>query len=103
MVKRLKFEGPANPMDLPTPPEDGSEPPPVDEELKAAQLKMYEDFATSFKKQVEGLAESLQDFRSERARATANLVQLWPLPLDLDAEEERQKSQDLRESQEKEK
>lgn len=74
VVKRLKFEGPASPMDLPTPPEDGSEPPPVDEELKAAQFKMYEDFAAKFKMEIDGIAESLQDFRSERAKATANLV-----------------------------
>ena len=50
MVKRLKFEGPTSPMDIPTPPEDGSEPPPVDEELKATQFKMYDDFSTNFKK-----------------------------------------------------
>lgn len=103
VVKRLKFEGPANPMDLPTPPEDGSEPPPVDEELKAAQFKMYEAFADRFKKQVEDLAESLQDFRGERARAVSNMVQLWPVPVDPAAEEERQKLQELRESQEREK
>lgn len=49
MVKRLKFEGPVNPMDLPPPPEDGSEPLPIDEDLKAQQFKFYDDFATSFK------------------------------------------------------
>lgn len=102
VVKRLKFEGPANPMDLPTPPEDGSEPPPVDEELKAAQFKMYEDFAAKFKTEIDGIAESLQDFRSERTQAMADLVQLWPVPLDAAAEEERQKLKELRDSQEKE-
>lgn len=91
VVKRLKFEGPAKPMDLPTPPEDGSEPPPVDEELKATQFKMYEDFAATFKKQVDEVSESLQDFRSERSRAMTNLVQLWPILLDPEAEEERKK------------
>ena len=42
VVKRMKFEGPANPMEIPDPPEDGSEPMPIDEELKAEQFKSYD-------------------------------------------------------------
>ena len=49
MVKRLKFEGPVNPMEIPPPPEDGSDPLPIDEELKANQFKYYDMFASSFK------------------------------------------------------
>ena len=102
IVKRLKFEGPANPMDLPTPPEDGSEPPPIDEELKATQFKLYDAFATKLKALVDELAQSTQEFRRERTRAVANLVQLWPVPLDAEAEE-RRRTRELRDSQEKEK
>lgn len=38
IVQRLKFEGPADPMEIPPPPEDGSEPLPIDEERKAAEF-----------------------------------------------------------------
>jgi len=44
-VERIKFAGPADPMDMPAPPEDGSEPPPIDEERKANEFKMYTEFA----------------------------------------------------------
>jgi len=62
-VQRLKFEGPADPMDLPTPPEDGSEPPAIDEERKAAELKLYDDFATTQKEIVDELAADLANFK----------------------------------------
>jgi len=48
-VERMKFDAPKDPMDIPAPPEDGSEPPPIDEERKAAEWKMYDAFATSQK------------------------------------------------------
>ena len=62
-VQRLTFEGPADPMDLPTPPEDGSEPPAIDEERKAAEFKLYDDFATTQKEMVEELAADLANFK----------------------------------------
>jgi hypothetical protein len=55
-VQRIKFEGPSDPMDLPTPPEDGSEPPAIDEERKAAEFKLYDDFAATQKEMMEDLA-----------------------------------------------
>jgi len=45
----MKFQAPKDPMDIPAPPEDGSEPPPIDEERKAAEWKMYDAFAASQK------------------------------------------------------
>lgn len=45
LVERIKFESPADPMEIPTPPEDGSEPEPIDEERKATEFKFYDDFA----------------------------------------------------------
>jgi hypothetical protein len=36
-------------MDIPTPPEDGSEPLPIDEERKAAEFKFYNDFSEMIK------------------------------------------------------
>lgn len=48
-VERMKFHGPKDPMDIPPPPEDGSEPLPIDEERKAEEWKMYDDFALSQK------------------------------------------------------
>lgn len=50
-------------MDLPTPPEDGSEPPAIDEERKAAEFKLYDDFATTQKETVEELAADLANFK----------------------------------------
>jgi hypothetical protein len=47
IVERVKFEGPSNPMEILPPPEDGSEPEPIDEELKAKEFKFYDDFAAT--------------------------------------------------------
>ena len=40
--QRLKFAGPKDPMEIPPPPEDGSEPPAIDEERKVAEFKLYD-------------------------------------------------------------
>ena len=52
-MKRFKFEGPAKPMDIPPPPEDGSEPLPIDEERKKEEFGMYDKFASELKEQVD--------------------------------------------------
>lgn len=62
-MQRLKFEGPRDPMDIPTPPEDGSEPPAIDEERKAAEFKLYDGFGTTQKEMVEELAQDLSKFK----------------------------------------
>ena len=46
-------------MDLPVPPEDGTEPPPIDEERKAAEFKLYDDFAFTEKETINELAVDL--------------------------------------------
>lgn len=63
VVKRLKFNGPADPMDIPEAPEEGGEPPAVDEERKAAEFKLYDDFGLEQKQQIEELAEKLCEFK----------------------------------------
>lgn len=52
--------GPNNPMEILPPPEDGSEPPAIDEERKIAEFKMYDKFAVSQKKMVEELSVDMQ-------------------------------------------
>ena len=49
VVKRLKFTGPADPMNIPDAPEDGSEAPAIDEERKTTEFKTYVDFAAEQK------------------------------------------------------
>ena len=41
----MPFEGPANPMEIPELPEDGSEPPEIDEERKVAEFAQYDRFS----------------------------------------------------------
>jgi hypothetical protein len=50
-------------MDIPTPPEDGSEPPAIDEERKTAEYKLYDDFAATQKEMMEELAQDLSNFK----------------------------------------
>lgn len=44
----------------------------------------------------------MQVFRAERTKAMQKVVQLWPLPIDPEAEEKKRLQQELRESREKE-
>ena len=53
-------------MDIPTPPEDGSEPEPIDEERKAAEFKLYNDFAQEIKDSVDGVSADLALYRAVR-------------------------------------
>jgi len=99
IVERLKFKGPADPMDLPVPPEDGSEPTPVDEERKAKEFKFYDDFALVLKNLVTNAASDLQQFKGEYSAAQQNLKQLWPVPIDPDEERRRAMEAELRQSQ----
>ena len=46
-------------MDIPPPPEDGSEPDPIDEERKTKEFKFYDDFAATQRKSVEETARDL--------------------------------------------
>jgi hypothetical protein len=68
-VQRIKFQGPADPMDLPVPPEDGSEPEPVDEERKAAEFKLYNDFAQEIKDQIDAVSADHVLYRAVRSEA----------------------------------
>jgi len=86
-------------MDLPVPPEDGSEPPPIDEERKAKEFKFYDDFALELKNMVTSAASDLQQFKGEYATSQQNLKQLWPVPIDPDEERRRAMEAELRQSQ----
>lgn len=86
-------------MDLPVPPEDGSEPPPIDEERKAAEFKFYDDFALELKNLVTSAASDLQQFKEEYSHAQQNLKQLWPVPVDPEEERRRALEAELRQSQ----
>jgi len=99
IVERMKFQGPADPMDLPVPPEDGSEPPAIDEERKAKEFKFYDDFALVLKNLVTSAASDLQQFKGESSAAQQNLKQLWPVPIDPDEERKRAMEAELRQSQ----
>lgn len=106
MVERLKFEGPADPIDLPPPPEEGQEPPPVDEEferLKAPQFKLYDDFALRHKSHIDTLSTSLLTYRKQRKIAKNNAQQLWPLVITPEEEERRRREQEELEQQREEK
>ena len=69
LVERVKFVGPNDPMHIPPAPEDGSEPEPIDEELKNREFKYYEVFASVQKAKIEELATHLSEFKSEKDRA----------------------------------
>ena len=56
-------------MDLPVPPEDGSEPEPVDEERKAAEFKLYNDFAQEIKDQIDAVSADHVLYRAVRSEA----------------------------------
>lgn len=86
-------------MDLPVPPEDGAEPPPIDEERKAKEFKFYDDFALILKNLVTSAASDLQQFKGECAAAQENLKQLWPVPIDPEEERRRAMEAELRASQ----
>ena len=77
-------------MDLPPPPEDGTEPPPLDEEvqkLKDDQFKKYADFAGRHKKIIDDVSSALQDYKGYKEAALQNLVQLRPLDVDPEQEQ----------------
>ena len=65
--------GPNDPMYLPPIPEDGSEPEPFDEELKAREFKYYEVFSTVQKTKIEELAANLAEFKVSEAEAKKNV------------------------------
>ena len=100
IVERVKFVGPNDPMDLPTPPEDGSEPEPVDEEQKTREFKFYEVFGSVQKAKIEELATHLSEFKSEKDRAQKALKQLWPVPIDPAREAEKERRELLKSQQE---
>ena len=83
-------------MDIPLPPEDGSEPPPIDEDRKAAEFKTYDDFAQQHKTEIEAYALSLQEFRDEKDKASISLKPLWPVFLSSEEIERRQMKDQLR-------
>jgi hypothetical protein len=66
-------------MDLPTPPEDGSEPPPIDEERKASEFKLYDEFATTQRDMVDELACDLANFKKQKVEAASLAEPLWPI------------------------
>lgn len=99
IVERIRFEGPADPMDIPTPPEDGSEPEPIDEEQKAKEFKFYDDFAAKQRGSVEEMARDLQEYRETKAVYGQNLKPLWAAPVDLEEEKRRLERAELRRSQ----
>ena len=68
-------------MDIPTPPEDGSEPEPIDEERKAAEFKLYNDFAQEIKDSVDGVSADLALYRAVRQEADGLVLPLWPVKL----------------------
>lgn len=53
-------------MEIPPPPEDGSEPEPIDEEQKAKEFKFYDDFASTQKDKIMEMAKDLQEFRETK-------------------------------------
>jgi len=72
-------------MDIPLPPEDGTEPPPIDEERKAEEWKMYDDFAISQKQKIEDLSVDVQVYLQEKKKALASAKALWPVAVDPEA------------------
>jgi hypothetical protein len=70
IMKRFKFEGPAKPMDIPLPPDDGSEPLPIDEDRKKEEYAMYDKFATEIKSQVDeiGLKKAIYTDHSKKVK-----------------------------------
>ena len=60
-------------MEIPPPPEDGSEPEPIDEEQKAKEFKFYDDFASTQKDKIMEMAKDLQEFRETKQIYSQNL------------------------------
>lgn len=98
IVKRCQFRGPANPMTIPEPTEEVPEPE-IDQDLKAAEFKLYDDFAAEQRADVDALALRLTTYKGQLARAREDPQQLWPLPPDPEAEERRKAQEEQRESQ----
>ena len=69
IVERVKFVGPNDPMYIPPVPEDGSEPEPIDEELKTREFKYYDVFAAVQKAKIEEFATHLTEFKCEKDKA----------------------------------
>ena len=59
-------------MDIPLPPEDGSEPPPLEEEQleqKNKEFAMYDDFAKDLRVQCDELGEKLMTYKQHAKTA----------------------------------
>lgn len=97
--QRLKFLGLKDPMDIPSPPEDGSEPPAIDEERKAKEFKLYDEFAVSQKNMVEELSADMQVYYSQKVKALGKAKALWAVNVDPEAAAKLAELEDLRKSQ----
>ena len=87
-------------MDIPAPPEDGTEPVPIDEERKAAEFKMYEDFAYGYKLEIEETAADLMEYHVQKDDAGKKLHPLWPIERTPEEKERIRAAEDLRASKE---
>ena len=86
-------------MDIPLPPEDGSEPVPIDEERKAAEFQLYNDFADEIKERVDSISTDLVLYRAMREEADDMVQPLWPVKLTEEEREKIKKMAELRKSQ----
>jgi hypothetical protein len=82
-------------MDFPVQVE-GEEPPVIDEELKAKQIKMYDSFAISFAKDLEAVGTDKQEYNALYAKAQENLIPLWPIKLTPEEQKRRDELESLR-------
>jgi len=67
-------------MDI-KPLEEGAEPDPAEEEIKAKELKIYEEFAVSHRTSIEACANDLQEFRWLQSELKDKPKPLWPVEL----------------------
>ena len=86
-------------MDIPIVTDDSVETPPIDEELRVKQFKMYDDFALEQKKVLQQLGNDFIKYKKQKENCEQNLVQLWPLQLSAEEEQRRKDAEELRKSQ----
>jgi hypothetical protein len=80
LVQRVKFEGPDSPMDLIKAPEEGVEAPlenSTDQDKRAAQNKLYEDFSKTQLEEMEKLAVELAEYRALASVLEGKAKPLW--------------------------
>lgn len=94
----MKFTGPADPMTIPPPPEDGSEPLPIDEERKQAEFQMYDEFAQTFCDQMHQVGEEILEYHQVKNDLKGLEKPLWVVKLSPEEQAKRDELEALRES-----